>query len=564
MKIEEIIGIMKKANTTSLDLTKENIEDGDMVKLVEALKTNWTVTAVLLKNVGDKGMAKLAEALETNKKIEVLSIDGIGASGIASLAGALKVNTKLRNVMLVSGGLGIVAGNLVGIGTEGALKLAEALIENKTLKELTISYITATADEATEIAKALQRNTALESLCFSCGGFALGAPTEFAAAIALNTTLKELDLLESSIKTDGVIELAKALKANTTLKKLNFSSNLIHLKGAEALAELLKVNKALEFLGLSYCCMGDDAVIKIAEGLEENATVTKVELNGNLLTRTKAQDALVKALKRNRTLLAVDFICEEKARVEIESCLRRNCALKPIHDEVFALVREMQRLTFLLGFHSRVGGNSPLYFFCGDVIGRSVFEVVSPKLKIERHTLKSDYSVLPKEMEPGEVDEIIKTVEETYNWQSHPQSSVPASFCPKEFLAETSLFHGAVISGNTELVDKLLTSKAITERINEPVDRFYGATILHLAIVAHSLYEDPIAKEKMCRIMSSLIQYGANADQMVNRLGTPGDLGLAYHLEWPTIKAREEKLPSGKNSTGESQEDCHKNSSAKL
>ncbi|KAG0020121.1 hypothetical protein BGZ82_011691 [Podila clonocystis] len=111
----------------SFELIVESIGGKEFGRLVEALKTNSTLTTLkLLSNsIGDKGAQALSEALKINTTLATLDLryTSIGDNGAQALAEALKTNTTLTTLDLRN----------TSIGDNGAQALADALKTNSTL-----------------------------------------------------------------------------------------------------------------------------------------------------------------------------------------------------------------------------------------------------------------------------------------------------------------------------------------------------------------------------------------------------------------------------------------------
>ncbi|KAL0243176.1 hypothetical protein GEMRC1_005737 [Eukaryota sp. GEM-RC1] len=94
------------------------------VSMIEALKTNTTVTSVKLSrnSIEAESARALADALKVNASITSIDLSGnvIEAEGARALAAALKVNSSVTSVNLVSN----------YIGAEGVRALADALKVN--------------------------------------------------------------------------------------------------------------------------------------------------------------------------------------------------------------------------------------------------------------------------------------------------------------------------------------------------------------------------------------------------------------------------------------------------
>lgn len=186
MKLETAIAQLEENTINSLDLTNQQINAEDIERLIQALKTNQTLTVLNLREncIQDKGAQKLAEMLKTNRSLTTLNIE----------------NNQ--------------------IGDLGTQALAEALIVNKTLSSLNLF------------------NNQLSHQA----GFALSE------LLQTTETLCSLDLGFNQLGDEGAQAIAKALKINQTLSYLSLEKNQITDLGISSLTETLKVNQTLTFV----------------------------------------------------------------------------------------------------------------------------------------------------------------------------------------------------------------------------------------------------------------------------------------------------------------------------
>ncbi|KAL0242791.1 hypothetical protein GEMRC1_005354 [Eukaryota sp. GEM-RC1] len=208
--------------------------------LIEALKTNTTVTSVNLKSnsIGAEGATALAEALKVNTSVTTvyLCVNFIEAEGARALAEALKVNASVTSINL--------SGN--SVGAEGARALAEALKVSDSISNLDLS-INSVGDEG---ARAL------------------------ADALKVNTSVTSVNLMFNSIGDEGARALAEALKVNTSVASVNLRFNSIGDEGARALAEALKVSDSITNLDLNMTSVGDEGARALEDALKANHRVT--------------------------------------------------------------------------------------------------------------------------------------------------------------------------------------------------------------------------------------------------------------------------------------------------
>jgi Ran GTPase-activating protein (RanGAP) involved in mRNA processing and transport len=120
--------------------------------------------------------------------------------------------------------------------------------------------------------------------------------------------LTELSLTETQYLTSNcsvthfdIMQLAKILQQNTTLTKLEISGKQVTDVSVLLLADTLRVNQALEILTLQHNIITDKGAEALASALTFNKTLRALDLRGNSITETGAL-ALANMLKINKTL----------------------------------------------------------------------------------------------------------------------------------------------------------------------------------------------------------------------------------------------------------------------
>ena len=104
--------IAEQFSASEIDLREKGLTAHDATVVAEILKSNTSVTEVLLganKKIGDEGAKALAEALKVNATVKELALPicGIGDDGAAALAEALRSNTSLTKLNLsINRGIG--------------------------------------------------------------------------------------------------------------------------------------------------------------------------------------------------------------------------------------------------------------------------------------------------------------------------------------------------------------------------------------------------------------------------------------------------------------------------
>ncbi|KAL0242942.1 hypothetical protein GEMRC1_005505 [Eukaryota sp. GEM-RC1] len=284
-----------KTNTTvtSVNLEDNSIGDEGARALTEAVKVNASVTGIDLGfnyRIGDEGTRALAEALKVNAAVTsiVLSENSIRAEGARALAEALKINASVTSVNLVSN----------YIGDEGARALAEALTVNTSVTSIVLSENSIRAKGARALAEALKVNTSVTSIVLSENSIRAEGARALAEALTVNTSVTSIDLRFNDIGDEGARALSDALKVNTSVTSVNLTQNSIRAAGARALAEALKVNAFVTSVNLYCNSIGDEGARALADVLKVNASVTLLVLGSNSIGDEGA-GALAEALKVN-------------------------------------------------------------------------------------------------------------------------------------------------------------------------------------------------------------------------------------------------------------------------
>ncbi len=123
----------------------------------------------------------------------------------------------------------------------------------------------------------------------------------------------KLDLVRRKVSTYGLSILAPGLFGTSVITELYLGMNNIVSAGAVHVAEIVTHNTSLHTLSLMSTSLGD-GIIDIATALQENATLTKLNLSGafdtDFFADSNSDDfpgdvgatALANALNINRTL----------------------------------------------------------------------------------------------------------------------------------------------------------------------------------------------------------------------------------------------------------------------
>ena len=212
---------------------------------------------------------------------------------------------------------------------DGLLHLAVALQTNFHLSKLQLSNLNLHCKEnsGAALTKMLQRNKSLIHLELSNNrSFSdLGACCIF-QGLQHNTTLVHLDLSYSGISTTEatVQSLSKMLQENKSLTHLNLSGNFLFSDlGAHCIFEGLQHNTTLIHLNLSSTRITDEGALYIANLLDSNHSLQMLNISLNLIGNDGFA-YIAKSLRSNSTLKKLEASASGKEQLEAVQVTRQN------------------------------------------------------------------------------------------------------------------------------------------------------------------------------------------------------------------------------------------------
>ena len=168
-------------------------------------------------NIHEEGASYIAKMLCSNN-IEHLILFGnpIGDTGASFISNAVRETTSLKSLDMFN----------CGITSQGAEELSRALAQNSSLEKLDIGCNEGVGDEGIKhIAEALKNNKQLKELHISDCGMADKGAAYLASALSVNNSVKLLDM-RGKLTKSGLSKLTRALSHNTGLIKLAVSDDL--------------------------------------------------------------------------------------------------------------------------------------------------------------------------------------------------------------------------------------------------------------------------------------------------------------------------------------------------
>ena len=306
-------------NLTHLSLFNASISDLGAMCIANALRSNCSLTHLSLRAnyISVVGASWLANSLKQNCTLQYLDLsDNDDSDPLAvELASALESNSSLTHLALShicpgdkrstvsvdSDKISLTTVPCRLISAFGASKLARALLLNRTLTFLDLSFNEIREAGAAALGEALPRNCSLSHLYLSANGIGDSGTASLGEGLKSNCTLTRLYLSENRIRDPGAEALGKAMQSNHNLTHLHLHTNYIGDLGAAALA------RALESTVIHTNYIGDLGAAALARALESTVIqLTHLDLTFNKISCVGAE-AFAKALGSNSSLKALEL-----------------------------------------------------------------------------------------------------------------------------------------------------------------------------------------------------------------------------------------------------------------
>uniref|UniRef100_A0A672TS40 NLR family CARD domain containing 3 n=1 Tax=Strigops habroptila TaxID=2489341 RepID=A0A672TS40_STRHB len=278
--------------------------------------------------IKEDGATFLAEALLTNRRLTTLHLqkNAIGAHGARRIAEALKQNCSLKELtemgtfhpkhnptaylpcqdwFIFTSSSVCLSLQSNSISSAGLTALTAALCSNKGLINLNLRENSISKEGGPAIARALQANSTLRKLDLAANLLYDEGVSPW-TWLGLKLALACLSLQENAIGDEGMAALSTALKVNTTLAHLHLQVASVGAAGAQALAEALMVNKSLQILDLRGNSIGVAGAKAMANALKVNRSIRWLNLQENSLGMDGAI-CIATALKGNHGLTYINL-----------------------------------------------------------------------------------------------------------------------------------------------------------------------------------------------------------------------------------------------------------------
>ncbi|KAG1448379.1 hypothetical protein G6F56_008959 [Rhizopus delemar] len=279
----------------TLDLSLNQL-DKRAAQYLFAATTTSSVSRLIMNGCG----------LRTNAQLEVL-VSGIKKSRIQHLSlhqnrighqGALSLGVMLRDYENNLGG-SLESLELDGNDLNTGIQyIAQALKRNQNLRTLSVRQCKLDAKGCVLIGEALAKKLDLgnnPSICVQ----SLEGPVALKQALLVNRSLKDLGLIDTGMTTEAVIAIAESLAENKSLTRLDLSKNpLIDIAGMMAIAVSIRLNHSITFIDINILT-NDEEMLQIhhdmlaictrnSQEAKEKLDTEKDEPKNSLITTTQA------------------------------------------------------------------------------------------------------------------------------------------------------------------------------------------------------------------------------------------------------------------------------------
>eukprot|EP01028_Stygiella_incarcerata_P007593 TRINITY_DN3150_c0_g1_i1.p1 TRINITY_DN3150_c0_g1~~TRINITY_DN3150_c0_g1_i1.p1 ORF type:complete len:645 (-),score=215.91 TRINITY_DN3150_c0_g1_i1:1222-3156(-) len=245
----------------------------------------------------EAGMA-LAMALVHNESIEIVNLNRCGLSRPSQ-----RCFETFARLLMENSHITVLKLGKNGIRTESAILIFQALQVNESLERLDLHGNDITSEVGGPMGVAFTNGAhALRVLDISNNPLGPDAIIPLCAALRDGAgVLEELNASNADILDEGAVAIADMLETNNTIVRLDVRGNAISPVGGTALARALVHNETLQFLLLSSNPIGDPGGVEIARCLQMNHSLTTLEMDD---TRVGDEGlvAIGTALVHNETL----------------------------------------------------------------------------------------------------------------------------------------------------------------------------------------------------------------------------------------------------------------------
>ena len=276
--------VTSNMNLSEFNISKNNLQTIGVIKVLNALKGIRSLKRLNISynNINGKVVDDISVAISYNAQMEELDViqSSLQVSGAEITANSLQNISTFRKLY----------SNNNNITHEPANDIVSGISCNIHLQEFNIGGNNLQATGAIRIAEGLQKISTLRKLDINNNNITHEAADYIAAAISCNSHLQEFNIGRNYLQATGMIKIANCLQSISTLTKLYINSNRITHKAADSIAAAISCNIHLQEFNIGGNNIQATGAIKIAKGLQNISTLTKLYINDNEITDEAADD----------------------------------------------------------------------------------------------------------------------------------------------------------------------------------------------------------------------------------------------------------------------------------
>ena len=221
--------------------------------------------------------------------------------------------------------------SIFGMKLADAECLSQQLPRTETLTQLILNENVLDDEKVRRLVVGLRDNLTITDLDLSHNKISDRGTRALCKCLGKDSVIAHLSLCDNHMHSEGGKFLGRAVQTNTSLLKLNLRLNRLGEKGGCYMFEGLKSNGSLKQLNISGNGLADDsgqgeAVRVLAAMLRVNSTINKMDVSSNSLG-TEAGVVMRDALEENKSLTSLDLRVNRVApdvASAIRELLRRN------------------------------------------------------------------------------------------------------------------------------------------------------------------------------------------------------------------------------------------------
>jgi len=264
--------IVNNKGLEALFLDNNNLKNKGICSIMRALMQHNTMISLRLEGNNITGAigSDIAKVISGNPLLNciVLGHNNLGSEGMIKIANALKLLQGIKY-------LGLNDTNLEG---DVAVHIAEVVCYNPGLKELWLNNNKLKTSGIKELCKGIKHHSSFMLLQLNSNEITEEAANDLASVLRSNKFLETLCLGNNKLQTAGINELAESLKSMLYLKVISLDNNQLSEQAATCLEEIIRANRNLKHIALHNNHLKSSVAMTIASAVKDHPSVGELSL----------------------------------------------------------------------------------------------------------------------------------------------------------------------------------------------------------------------------------------------------------------------------------------------